>query len=480
MRRVMALAALALLAGCAESPGGRVARGGASAPADTGALDVAADIERAIWNQSPRPWTTDARWALMRRVYDGARYAPLWYDRNGPTAAGRAAIEALCDAVDEAIHPAAFTADSGAWQVNDAAGVAESDLRLTASLLDYFAALAAGQVAPAAADSAWRLPPPVPPSDSELVRALRRPPAEAAVRYRPASPAYASLRAALARYHSLAVAGDWSLPDTVGTLRLGARDSSVPALRRRLIRTGDLRASDSAGAAFDAPLDSAVRRAQRRLGLAADGVVGPGTWRALAVPAVARARILALNLERYRWLPEQAVGASLVVDGGAERLELRVGPEAVYAAGARLDARCVEGTPPIVADTARITRGAAPAIALGRGRTLSLTGRRACVRTDSLARLIAAAPADAPLAFYLIVPTATARPGGISFRGDSTGADARLERAMAPALARRPPPVCGVSGVGTAPAPHSAAPGAPAPRPSAPAPAGRGSAPPAG
>ncbi len=476
MRGLALLVALAAATACAEPSGGGPAGSRPTAP-DTASLDIAAGIERAIWNQSPRPWTSEARWALMRRVYDGARYAPLWYDRAGPTPAGRSAIDALCAALDEGIHPAAFAADSGAWDLGAVAGIAESDLRLTAALLDYFASLAAGQVSPAETDGAWRLPAPVPPPDSELVRALRLPPREAAARYRPASGAYASLRAALSRYHALALAGDWSLADTGGTLRLGARDSAVSALRRRLVRTGDLAAPDSTGIAFDAKVESAVRRAQRRLGLGADGVVGPATWRALAVPAVARARLLALNLERYRWLPERSPGASLIVDGGAGRLELRVGSETVYAGAVRLDARCVEGLPPVVADTARIAGGAAPALTLAGGRTLALGGRPGCVQADSLARLAALAPADAPLSLYYIAPTALATTGGASFRPDSTGADPRLERAMAPILARRPPPACSVSAAGRAPAPRPAALRGTVPRPSAPAPGGTGSAP---
>ncbi len=54
---------------------------------------------------------------------------------------------------------------------------------------------------------------------------------------------------------------------------------------------------------FDADLDVAVRKAQARLGLAVDGVVGPATRAGLNTTPTERARLVSLNMERWRWLP---------------------------------------------------------------------------------------------------------------------------------------------------------------------------------
>jgi murein L,D-transpeptidase YcbB/YkuD len=55
---------------------------------------------------------------------------------------------------------------------------------------------------------------------------------------------------------------------------------------------------------FDQALWQAVRRFQRRHGLAADGIVGPLTLAALNVSVTERIQQLELNMERWRWLPE--------------------------------------------------------------------------------------------------------------------------------------------------------------------------------
>lgn len=448
--RAQRLALLALL--------GALACGGADAgkpipPAATGdstAVDIAAELEQAVWNQSPPSWTTDARWALIRKVYDGAHYAPLWVGRDGPTATGRAMLDALCAALDEGIHPAAFVADSSAWDTTTSFALAQADLRISAAVLDYFTALAAGQVAPGTVDPAWRAPAPAPPADSQLARALRLPPGEAAGLFRPESPAYGELRAAFARYRLTAMSGDWMLSDTVRTLRSGVRDSAVVPLRRRLISSVDLAARESSSTLFDSTLVAAVRHAQRRLGLRPDGIVGPGTWHALIVPAAERARRVAANLERYRWLPRGGAGRALVLDEGAGRAELWVGPERRFVGQLRLGVPCPADVP-LLADTVRrlerdssgITLTLAGGLAMRLAPAASRAGGCALVEEfDDVAPLLTS-DAAGPAVLYLLQPTAVASAaGGTAFRHDSGGRDDRLEAALTPILSRETPPAC--------------------------------------
>ena len=58
------------------------------------------------------------------------------------------------------------------------------------------------------------------------------------------------------------------------------------------------------GKIFVTGLEQAVRRFQTRHGLEPDGVVGPQTYRALNVPVATRIRQIEVNMERWRWMPD--------------------------------------------------------------------------------------------------------------------------------------------------------------------------------
>ncbi len=122
----------------------------------------------------------------------------------------------------------------------------------------------------------------------------------------PQSPAYAGLVELLARYRSIAAAGGWPrLEEQGGSLRTGDDGAEVAVLRRRLIVTGDLAQDAGNGTNFDAGVQTAVERFQRRHGLTDDGVVGRTTRLALNIPVEKRIAQILLNLERWRWLPRQ-------------------------------------------------------------------------------------------------------------------------------------------------------------------------------
>lgn len=72
----------------------------------------------------------------------------------------------------------------------------------------------------------------------------------------------------------------------------------IRSLRQRLVQSADLSATYLSGESMDAHLAEAVRRFQRRHGLAADGVVGPRTLAALNAPVAGHLAQLRVNLAR--------------------------------------------------------------------------------------------------------------------------------------------------------------------------------------
>ena len=139
---------------------------------------------------------------------------------------------------------------------------------------------------------------------------------------------YQRARAALAAYRALAAAGEPAPVPAVprgSKVAPGAAWAGVPQLAARLRAFGDLPAGAEVDSSGDAPLLAgalvdALKGFQRRHGLEADGVIGPGTVRALNVSIAARARQIELSMERMRWLPALSERPNVFVNVALFRL----------------------------------------------------------------------------------------------------------------------------------------------------------------
>jgi len=156
----------------------------------------------------------------------------------------------------------------------------------------------------------------------------------------PPYPGYRKLQQALARYRDIATQGGWPMIPPGPLMRKGQQGERIVALCTRLMVTGDLekRLTDSQNL-FDDIVDGAVRKFQQRPGLDVHGIVGPATLRALNVPVQERVSQIELNLERWRWLP-QDLGKSYVLVNIAN-----FGLEVVETGLAVINMRVVVGRP---------------------------------------------------------------------------------------------------------------------------------------
>lgn len=115
---------------------------------------------------------------------------------------------------------------------------------------------------------------------------------------------FRAMREGLARYREIAAAGGWPTVPEGSIMRPGDVDTRTRIIARRLAIAGDLpmAALSTVDDNYGEELEGAVRRFQARHGLDVDGVVGPGTLRAMNVSAAQRVRQLEVNLERARWV----------------------------------------------------------------------------------------------------------------------------------------------------------------------------------
>jgi L,D-transpeptidase YcbB len=126
---------------------------------------------------------------------------------------------------------------------------------------------------------------------------------------------------AIERYADIVARGGWPQVPSVSELRLGDRHPSVPALRARLVASGDIDPNAVGNEIYDSYVEAAVRRFQARHGLTTDGVIRAETLATLNVPAPARLAQLKVNLVRLRALSANLSPRYVVCNLPAARIE---------------------------------------------------------------------------------------------------------------------------------------------------------------
>lgn len=205
----------------------------------------------------------------------------------------------------------------------DPAARAEGEARLRAAAVAYARAEHGGRIPLGSLPDNWAIRP-APydaQSDFDAAQAQHRLAAWAAA-LPPPDPRYGRLVRAYARYRQIAADGGWTGVPTGPTLKLGANDPRVEALRRRLAAEDPALPPSAAPAAYDQPLAEAVQRAQARYGLTADGAVGASTLKALNTPVETRLGQMQANLERWRWIPRALPPYRVELNIASQTLEL--------------------------------------------------------------------------------------------------------------------------------------------------------------
>lgn len=130
----------------------------------------------------------------------------------------------------------------------------------------------------------------------------------------PANEQYAKLQKALDHYRLLERSSPQTFPTIVinGALKPGARNPAIPLIRKKLSLTElkvypmayDSMSGSQDSTRYDQSLVDGVKFFQMRHGLEPDGIIGGKTLKFLNQSFREKADIIALNMERMRWLPE--------------------------------------------------------------------------------------------------------------------------------------------------------------------------------
>ena len=250
----------------------------------------------------------------VRAFYERTGWRPVWNAdrlRALQTAAGRAERHGLSPA-DFFDFPAL------------AADPATAEMRTTVAALGYARVLSEGRVRPETVEDLWemqknRVDLPAGMADSISRNTL----VDWYEGLAPTDIGYTNLSAGYVRYRRLIRDGrGWPVFASGPTIEPDTSDPRIQPLIRRLVAEGDLSAAAGtrlalAGNFYGPELQSAVRSFQTRHGLASDARIGTGTQGSLSATAEDRARQIALNLERRRWLKRDLAPERIEVNTAA-------------------------------------------------------------------------------------------------------------------------------------------------------------------
>jgi L,D-transpeptidase YcbB len=280
---------------------------------------VAEKLKDMLGAKSLRYLDRKAERAAVEKFYGTREFAPLWTQSGAPTEQAKGVIARLKDAASDGLNAADYPVpDFTAATTPDA--LAEADLKLTASMLDYARQAQSGRMhwSQVSADISYPEHPTDPAEVLANVTSAKN--ASAALdSYNPPQKLYKELKAKLAELRGQGDGPATPIADGQALKYTPARSKKQPEIVMEDPRVPEIRAkfgiSENADDThYDAKVAEAVRKFQENADLKATGVLDSGTVKALNSPKRDKQiDIVLANMERWRWLPRD-LGAPAIGD----------------------------------------------------------------------------------------------------------------------------------------------------------------------
>jgi L,D-transpeptidase YcbB len=289
-------------------------------PADQPVADRLHDL---VGAKSSHYFDRKAERAAVEKFYTARDFAPLWTQGSAITATGKGVIARLKDAAADGLNAADYPVPDFAAATNPDA-LAEADLKLTASMLDYARQAQSGRMHYSQVSGDIQYPEhPTDPSEV-LANVTTAKDASAALdSYNPPQKLYRELKAKLAELRGQGDGPAVQIEDGPVLKFTAPRGKKEPAVAMEDPRVPQLRAklgiSENADDThYDAKVAEAVRKFQEGAELKPTGVLDSKTVAAINSPKRDRQiDTVTVNMERWRWLPRElgapAIGNAYVI-----------------------------------------------------------------------------------------------------------------------------------------------------------------------
>ena len=280
---------------------------------------VAEKLKDLLGGKSARYFDRKAERAAIEKFYTARDFAPLWTQGGSLTATGKGVIARLKDAGSDGLNASDYPVPDFA-AANNPDALAEADLKLTASMMDYARQAQSGRMHWSQVSADIQYPEhPIDPSEV-LTNVTTAKDASAALdSYNPPQKLYRELKAKLAQLRGQGDGPAIEIADGPALKFTPERGKKQPAVAMEDPRVPQLRAKlgiteNADDTHYDAKVAEAVRKFQEGAELKATGVLDDRTVKAINSPKRDRQiDTVLVNMERWRWLPRD-LGAPAIGD----------------------------------------------------------------------------------------------------------------------------------------------------------------------
>ena len=280
-------------------------------------------------------------WKQTQSFYERRQFHPAWIEKAKPGPQIEALIQSLRAADAEGLDPNLYNVAMIEQRYHEASkGFLTSkgfdpqeagalDVWFTYLYMRYASDLADGLSDLSRADKTWKITSEKFDPLQHLEQALAEDRIADSLReLTPRAPEYQRLRATLADYRRIKSEGGWVTVPADLKLKPGQRSPQLAAVARRLTATRDYSGAipaDGQPTVYEGQLVESVKVFQRRHGLTDDGIISPAVAAAMNVPVDRRIAQIAMNLERWRWLPRDLGARYILVNIPEMRLDIYEG-----------------------------------------------------------------------------------------------------------------------------------------------------------
>ncbi|MEA2889746.1 MAG: L,D-transpeptidase YcbB, partial [Bradyrhizobium sp.] len=284
------------------------------APADQ---PVADKLKEMLGAKSSKYFDRKAERAAVEKFYTAREYAPLWTQAGALSASAKGVIARLKDAAAEGLNAADYPVPDFAAAASPDA-LADAELKLTASMLDYARQAQSGRMHWSQVSYDILYPEhPIDPAEVLANVSTAKDASAALEGYNPPHKLYRELKKKLAELRGQGDGPVVQIADGPTLKYTPARGKKQPEIVMEDPRVPQLRAKlgiteNADDTRYDAKVAEAVRKFQDGADLKVTGMLDERTVKAINSPKRDRAiDTVIVNMERWRWLPRQLGARSL-------------------------------------------------------------------------------------------------------------------------------------------------------------------------